>query len=428
MNTNSKKWLAVAVVGVIAALGGWLLFGGKAQHDHAAPHADSVETVWTCSMHPQVRSREPGQCPICGMDLIPVESNAQASVSAPADDAIRMSPTAMKLADVQTAVVAKTSAAKKLRLSGKVQADERAQHTQSAHFPGRIEKLEVDFTGAMVGKGQILAYLYSPELVAAQEELLEARKVQEIQPDLFRAAQEKLKNWKLGDRQISGILEKGEVREVFPVHADIAGVVDQKLVNLGDYVRQGQAMFRITDLSRVWVLFDVYESDMVWVHEGDAVTYTADALPGETFTGVIAYVDPVVNPKTRVARARVEVGNVDLRLKPEMFVSGTLSAEQDGVASVLAVPKSAVMWTGKRSVVYVKASADDGAHFKMREVMLGPDLGEQYVIESGLAAGEELAVHGTFSIDAAAQLAGKPSMMAPVGGAVTTGHQHGQSE
>ncbi len=286
----------------------------------------------------------------------------------------------------------------------------------------------MNFTGDFVKEGQIIAYIYSPDLVTAQEELFEAKKIKETQPALFTAAKEKLKNWKLTDKQIDQILASDKTIEQFPILANVSGYVTQKRVNLGDYVKQGEALYEIADLSKVWVLFDVYESDMSWIKKGDAVSYTIQSLPGKTFNGAISYIDPVIDPKTRVAKARIETANKELLLKPEMFASGTIESKTNTSNTSLTVPKTAVMWTGKRSVVYVMQTSAQGIGFLMREVTLGPELGESYVIESGLQSGEEIAINGTFSIDAAAQLAGKPSMMNPEGGVAMTGHNHGGNQ
>jgi len=355
-------------------------------------------------------------------DLIPLEDDQNAGID---PNAISMSPAAMQLANVSTAIVGKTDPVKQVVLNGKVQADERLVYSQSSHIPGRIEKLMVNFTGEFVNKGQTIAYVYSPELVTAQEELFEAQKIADSQPQLFAAAREKLKNWKLSDNQIEGILNSGKTQEEFPVQADVAGYVTTKMINPGDYVRRGETLYEIADLSKVWVLFDVYESDLTWIKKGDRVEFSISSLPGENFMGKISYLDPVIDPKTRVAKARVEHRNTNGKLKPEMFASGRVEAELTGKSNSLVVPKTSVMWTGKRSVVYVKSNSDQGVNFIMREVTLGPALGDSYVVESGLEKGEEIAVNGTFSIDAAAQLAGKPSMMNPEGGQVLTGHDHG---
>ena len=423
-NINKTTVIIAISTLVIGLLFGWLIFG-RSNEPQADEHNHSTtaesETIWTCSMHPQIRQNEPGDCPLCGMDLIPLEST-----DGELDPmAVSMSPTAMQLAQVQTLVVDKGKTNKSIRLNGKVQADERLLSTQSSHIPGRIEKLSVNFTGEFVSAGQVLANVYSPELVTAQEELFEAKKIKESQPALFNAAKEKLKNWKLSDKQIDQIVKSNKTIEQFPILANVSGYVTKKMVNLGDYIKQGEALYEIADLSKVWVLFDVYETDMTWINKGDAVIYTVQSIPGKTFKGKISYIDPVIDPKTRVAKARLEATNKGLMLKPEMFTTGTIEAKTNTNYTSLTVPKTAVMWTGKRSVVYVMQMSAQGVSFIMREVTLGPELGESYVIEDGLQPGEEIAINGTFSIDAAAQLAGKPSMMNPEGGVAMTGHNHG---
>ncbi len=407
---------------------GWVFFGGSGnnetdQHQQVSTET-AEETIWTCSMHPQIRQNEPGDCPICGMDLIPLETDHNDEID---PMAVSMSPTAMQLASISTAIVGTMDPVKSVRLNGKVQEDERRVFSQPSHVPGRIENLAVNFTGEQVKKGEVIATVYSPELVTAQNELFEAQKFKETQPALFNSAKEKLKNWKLTDGQIENMLQSGSPTETFEVRADVSGYVTQKMVNPGEYIGRGEPIYKIADLSKVWVLFDVYESDMPWIKEGDKVEFTVSSLPGKTFTGNISFLDPVIDPNTRVAKARVEISNADLALKPEMFVSGTVQAKLPKKYDAIVVPKTAVMWTGERSVVYVKTESDQGVNFKMREVTLGPALGESFMIENGLQEGEEIAVNGTFSIDAAAQLAGKPSMMNPAaaGGPAMTGHNHG---
>lgn len=413
MKTNKITIFIAAATLVVGLLAGWLIFGGSSSeenhegHDHATEASGEAET-WTCSMHPQIRQPDPGDCPICGMDLIPLEDEQDEGID---PMAISMSETAMKLASVRTAKAGTAEPAKTLWLNGKVETDERRIASQSSHIPGRIEKLMVNFTGEFVQQGQKIASVYSPDLVTAQEELFEAEKIKDSQPQLFRAAKEKLKNWKLTENQVEQILQSGIPQEKFDILADISGYVISRKVNLGDYVNRGQAIYEVADLSRVWVLFDVYEQDMPWIKKGDKISFTIQSIPGETFEGTISYLDPVIDSRARVAKARVEMANSGLKLKPEMFASGTVEAKLPARAGNLTVPKTAVMWTGKRSLVYVKSATDNGVNFIMREVTLGPALGDNYLVESGLEDGEEIAISGTFSIDAAAQLAGKPSMM-----------------
>lgn len=425
MKNRKTIYIAISTL-IFGLLLGWMIFDSASKNtSQAETHDHSEETIWTCSMHPQIRSKEPGKCPLCGMDLTPLSTDSDGDGN-PLE--IRMSPTAMQLANVQTSIVTKQKPVKEVRMNGKVKTDERNVYSQSSHIPGRIEKLTVNFTGESIQKGQVLAYIYSPELVSAQEELLEAQKMKESQPSLFNAAKEKLKNWKLTENQINKILKNGEIQEQFPILADVSGVVTDKRINLGDYVQKGQSLYEIADISTVWVLFDVYESDIPWIKQGDKIEFTVRALSNETFKGEVSFIDAVINSVTRVASARVILKNPGQRLKPDMFVQGVIKSQLDVNEEVIVVPKSAVMWTGERSVVYVKNTSSDKVSFLMKMVTLGPSLGDGYLIKEGLEVGEEIATNGTFSIDAAAQLAGKPSMMNPEAGKQHSEISIGQKE
>jgi Cu(I)/Ag(I) efflux system membrane fusion protein len=364
-------------------------------------------------MHPQIRMNEPGKCPICGMDLIPLAHSGTVSVD---PDAIQMSKDAAQLANVLTTVVTKHKPVKEVRLYGKVQADERLFQSQTSHVPGRIERLNLNFTGEPVVKGQVLAEIYSPELITAQQELLETSKTKQLQPELYEASKEKLRQWKLTDNQIAKIENSGVIQNNFEVLSNTSGTVTARRVNNGDHVSEGTVLFDIADLSKVWIMFEAYESDLQFLHVGEKLSFSIQALPGQDFTGNIIFIDPVIDPVTRVAKVRVETGNMSGKLKPEMFATGIVSSTLTEFAEDVIIPKSAVLWTGKRSVVYVKQPDSEEPVFKMREVDLGPMLGESYVITGGLSEGEEIVTSGTFSVDAAAQLEGKPSMMNPRGG------------
>lgn len=408
MTSKTKNIIKMTGILLAGLLLGWIFFGGNDAPKSATEQTTS--NIWTCSMHPQIRLNEPGKCPICGMDLIPLENNH----SEADPNALQMTENAMKLANIQTMVVGSKEASKELRLNGKVQIDERKLYAQSTHIPGRIEQLSINFTGEKVNRGQRLGMVYSPELVTAQEELLQAYSIRNSQPELFDAAKQKLRNWKIGDKSINKIISSGKPIQQFPISADVSGIVTAKKVELGDYVERGMPLYEIADLSSVWILFDVYESDIPWVKVGNKVSYTIQSLPGETFEGTISFLDPMINPETRVATARIEVKNTANKLKPEMFASGIVknNISMKGTTEIV-IPKSAVMWTGERSIVYIKNNAVNKVNFKLREVTLGPSLGDAYVIKSGLENGEEIVVNGTFTVDAAAQLAGKPSMMNP---------------
>jgi Cu(I)/Ag(I) efflux system membrane fusion protein len=364
-------------------------------------------------MHPQIRLDEPGQCPICGMDLIPLVQNISASID---PMAVHLTPEAAQLANVLTTVVSRQNPVKEIRLYGKVQADERLLQSQVAHVPGRIDRLAVNFTGESVVKGQVLAQVYSPELVTAQQELLEAAKTKESQPAIYEAAKEKLHQWKLTDDQVTNIEASGAVQNTVEITSNSSGIVTSRRVNTGDHISQGTVLFDIADLSRVWVMFDAYESDLQFLRKGEKISFTLQSLPGENFSANIVFVDPVIDPVTRVAKVRVEIGNQSGRFKPEMFAIGIVSSSLVKYRDNLVIPKSAVLWTGKRSIVYVKQPDTDEPVFKIREIGLGPMLGESYVVIDGLSEGEEIVTSGAFSVDAAAQLEGKPSMMNPAGG------------
>jgi Cu(I)/Ag(I) efflux system membrane fusion protein len=395
---------------IIGLFLGWLLFHSSGRNEIKT--VQSAETanskIWTCAMHPQIRMPQPGKCPICGMELIPLDQRSTSSVD-PAS--IHLSKEAAQLANVLTSVVTKKAALKEVRLYGKVQADERLFQSQVAHVPGRIERLAINFTGEQVIKGQVLAEIYSPELITAQQELLETVKTKQLQPELYEASREKLRQWKLTDEQISKIENSGVIQNNFDVLSNTSGTVTARRVNTGDHVSQGTVLFDIADLSKVWIMFDAYESDLEFLHKGEKLSFTLQALPGVDFTGHIIFIDPVIDPLTRVAKVRVETGNQSGKLKPEMFATGNVSSTLPEYRNNVVIPKSAVLWTGKRSIVYVKQPGSVEPVFKIREVDLGPMLGESYVIINGLSEGEEVVTSGTFSVDAAAQLEGKPSMM-----------------
>ncbi|MBG0859425.1 MAG: efflux RND transporter periplasmic adaptor subunit [Bacteroidales bacterium] len=418
MNLNKQimkqKIIIIAISLIIGIFLGWLLFRSphKTEVTQQTEEQAGKSTIWTCAMHPQIRMDKPGKCPICGMDLIPLSRAGAADID---PDAIRLTKEAARLASVQTSIVTREKPVKEVRLYGKVQADERSVQSQTSHMPGRIEKLLVNFTGETVNKGQPLAIIYSPELVTAQQELLEAAEIKQVQPEIYEAAKDKLRQWKLTESQISNIESSSKVQEDFEILSNTNGVIIARRVNNGDHVDQGTVLFDVTDLSNVWVMFDAYESDLPFIKTGDRLTFTLQALPGVNFTGNIIFIDPVIDPVTRVAKVRVEMNNESGRLKPEMFASGIVKANLDRYRNKLVIPRSAVLWTGTRSIVYVKQSDIDEPVFKMREIELGPSLGNSYVVVNGLNEGEEIVTNGTFSVDAAAQLEGIPSMMNPEG-------------
>jgi len=430
---NLKLVIGVLVIGLFL---GWLFFhqgsantAGKNETEltghEGHDHESEDPTIWTCSMHPQIKQDEPGQCPICAMDLIPLVSMSSGGEDSNPNE-IMLSESAAKLASIQTMKVAKAGPVKTIYLQGKIQADERNIAELTARYGGRIEKLFVNFTGQNVRKGEKLATIYSPELVTAQRELLEAISFKETRPSLYTAAKAKLKLWEISDDQISAIEENGEPLVYFDILSPITGTITMRMVSHGDYIKEGNALFTVIDLTKVWAMFDAYESDLPWIKIGDKVDFTVQALPGKTFTAKAAFIDLLINSQTRVAKVRVEVSNPKLTLKPEMFASALLESKIAEGTKEIMVPKSAVLWTGKRAVVYVKVPDRESPTFLYRQVILGPEAGAFYVISEGLEEGEEIAVNGVFKIDAASQLQGLPSMMNPSadGGVVSIGYNH----
>lgn len=422
---------------------------------HAAAEGESA-TVWTCSMHPQVRQPNPGDCPICGMDLIPARAGE------PTDESPRvlsMSESAKALAEIQTSLVERRYAEVLVRLVGRLEPDETREKSLTARFPARIDELFVNYVGVPVERGQHLARVYSPELLTAQRELLTAYK-SDPESSITRAAREKLRLLDLLPEQIEAIIERGEARDHFVLRAPIGGIVLAKNVNQGDYIQTGEELFRIVDLSELWLFLDAYESDFPWLRYGQAVTFTVEAYPGETFEGRIDFIEPTLDPETRTIRIRVNVPNPDGRLKPGMFASGIVRSRiaEDGhvyapelagkwispmhpeivkdhpgkcdicgmdlvpaedlgyvnntsAAPPLVVPASAVLRTGKRAVVYVEVPGRERPTYQGREIVLGPRAGDVFLVEEGLEAGESVVTNGAFKIDSALQIQAKPSMM-----------------
>ena len=419
-----KNYIIAAGLLILGIILGNVFSGGTSVNAHKEGEheyvQDPVTKLWTCSMHPQIRMEKPGKCPICGMTLIPLEDSSANSENIAANEIV-MNEEAYQLANIQTTVVEKASANKEIRLLGRVKPDERRLYSQVSHIPGRIERLYVNFTGEKVSVGQKIVRLYSPDLISAQKELFEAIKSKDIYPQLYTASRNKLKLWKLSDKQIDAIESSGTVQDQVDILSDYSGYVMARNVELGDYIVTGGNLFDIANLSSVWVMFEAYEADIPWIHVNDKVKFTIQAIPGKTFEGKITYVDPFVSSSTRVAKVRVEVQNPNGKLLPEMYASGIIHAKMKGMENTIVIPKSSVLWTGKRSVVYVKVPHEKTISFVYREITLGQDMGEFYSVQEGLEAGETVATNGVFRIDASAQLLGQKSMMNPTGAKGATG-------
>lgn len=416
-----KKYIVYLGILAIGIVFGWLLFGGSSSEKAAPDHAVvwKTEQMWTCAMHPQIMQPEAGNCPICGMELIPTGSGSDGLLA----DQFKLTENAMALANIQTSVIGKGMVANNsIKLSGKIASNEEANTVQVSYFSGRIERLAVSFTGEEVKKGQLLTTIYSPELYAAQQELITSASLKASQPALYNAVRNKLKLWKLTESQINQIEETGKVKENFPVYATVSGTVTEKLVTQGDYVKQGQPLLKIANLNTVWGNFDVYENQIEHFKIGQEVRINTNAYPNKKFNGRVDFIDPILNTNSRTVTLRVVLNNQNDIFKPGMFVQAIIDGVSATNKDVLTIPVSAILWTGERSVVYVKADPNQ-AVFEMREVVLGMQLGEEYEVIEGLFAGDEIVTNGTFTVDAAAQLQGKKSMMNRDGDKTTAGHE-----
>ncbi len=396
----------------------------------AAGQAEGSATFWTCSMHPQIRLPEPGQCPICFMDLIEVTVEQKPGEAAGLRS-ITLDEQARKLARVEVSPVVRGGARRQVRMVGRVDYDETRMGTITAWVGGRIDRLFVDYTGSTVRRGQPMARIYSPELLTAQAELIQARaaldRLRDSRNDLLRrtaartvdASREKLRLLGLSDAQIQEMEERKRPADHITLTAPMGGIVIRKNVTEGVYVRTGEPIYTIADLHHLWVLLEAYESDLQDIGLGQEILFTVEAFPGDEFRGKVAYIDPLVNDRTRTVRIRLNVNNPDLRLKPGMFARAvTLNrAGGDPGKAPLLIPASAPLVTGRRALVYVQEPGREGV-YEGREIILGARQDGHYQVKSGLKEGELVVTRGAFKIDSAIQIQGRPSLMNPYVSAV----------
>lgn len=474
----NRKHLTLLIIGGIALV--LLAFiigritGGGAHAETAgdAATASAEPTVWTCSMHPSIQQPDPGDCPICGMDLIPLADEGGEALG-PRE--LTLSATARQLAQLQVQPVERRLVERQLRMVGSVTYDETRLATITAWVAGRLDRLYVDYTGIRVNEGDHMVWMYSPQILAAQEELLQAKQaagnlgtssqdfLRETSQATYEAARDKLRLWGLTEEQVAAIEARGTPSDHIQINAPIGGIVIHKNAMEGEYVEVGTPIYRIADLNQVWVMLDAYESDLTWLRYGQEVDFRTEAYPGEIFSGRIAFIDPVLTERTRTVKVRVSVSNEDGRLKPGMFVRAVVEARIASGGKVidpdlvgkwigpmhpeivrdtpgdcpvcgmplvpaeelgyenpeeiaddvpLVIPATAPLITGTRAVVYVQ-HADDPSRFAGREIVLGPRAGDFYLVTSGLAAGELVVTNGAFKLDSALQIRAKPSMMNP---------------
>ncbi len=404
-----KKYIIYLVILAVGLFLGSLLFGEASEkernHNHEAIASNNQK--WTCSMHTQIMHLESGDCPICGMDLIPVQRGSDGLLT----DQFKLTENAMALANIKTSIVGKDMVGdSSIKLSGKMVVNKKETATQPSHFNGRIEKLYINSLGQRVKMGQAIAQIYSPELIAAQQELITSYRLRTSQPELYKAVRNKFKNWKIHDNQLSIIEKTGQVTTRFTIYSHVSGVVSEIIVNEGAHIMDGHSIFEVTNLATIWAEFDAYENQISQLEKGMEIKVKVNAYPNKEFDAVISFIDPILNNNTRTVTIRATLNNKENLFKPGMFVTGQIKGETQATEELLIVPASAILWTGERSLVYVKLHQEE-AVFEMREVTIGLRKGENYVVTSGLEKGDEIVTNGTFTVDAAAQLQGKKSMM-----------------
>lgn len=399
-----KKYGAYVAVLLAGLLLGYVFFSEN-KSDKQVHETTKHTHVYTCSMHPQVQMDEMGNCPICGMDLV-VSNATDGGLDA---GQFQMTENAVALANIEiTKIGMGNMEGNTLSLSGKITANEKTNSVQTTDFDGRIEKLNINSVGQYIKKGRQLGSIYSPDLYAAQDQLLTSVSYKDTHEKLFAAARNSSGLWKLTDAQINEVITSKKPISRFPITATVNGTVTEVIAAEGNFYKEGDALFKVSNLYTVWAVFDAYENQLSLLKVGQDVNISSNAFKGKTFTAQIAFIDPILDANKRTVSLRATLINKEGLLKPGMFIEGKI--EIDRADQVLTVPKSAVLWTGKRSIVYVKPDPSRSV-FEMTEVGLGEVIGNSYSVLDGLSPGDEVVTNGTFTVDAAAQLKGKKSMM-----------------
>lgn len=396
-------WILTLVLAI--ALGATLFGRSKdtapASGDAHAAHKKAEKKVlyWVDPMHPAYKSDKPGIAPDCGMDLVPVyegEDVGESTVEGYSN--VKLATSRQQLIGVQTALAETRSIGRTVRAVGRVAVDETRLHKITTKFDGYIEKLYVDYTGKEVRRGQPLFAVYSPELLATQQEYLLALRTAKQSPLLLESSRRRLQLWDISGADIRRLEQTGVTRKALTIASPANGFVLTKNAIEGARIAAGEPMFEIADLDRVWVFADVYESELAFARLGAPATITLSYLPGRTFNGKVTFVTPTVDPMTRTAKVRIEVDNRDHALKPDMFADVVI---EEPTRSVTVVPDSSVISTGTRSVLFV---VKDGGTFEPREVETGTKSDRYIEIRSGVEPGEKVATQANFLIDSESRL------------------------
>lgn len=409
MKTTGVKMVVFAMVLVLATGIGYLV--GLNRHQHETPAiggTDAAAVQYTCSMHPFIIRDAPGSCPICGMALTPVKAGEGGS----SEEGIRIDPVTLQNMGVRTEKVARRSLQRTIRTNGLVAIADDRQYAVTTKIEGWVDRLYVNQNGQVVKRGQPLLEIYSPDLVAAQQEYLLAtanrrRLAASPYPEIVagadrmvEASRTRLRYWDIGEEQIRTLERTGQVRKTLVLTSEHGGIVTEKKVLAGARVMAGEELLRIADLSTVWINADLYEYDIPWVKVGQAVQVELPLAAGAAIDGRIAYIYPVLESETRTLKARIEVPNPTLALKPAMFAQVSIKAGAS--TESLVVPANAVLNSGKGQTVFV---ARGEGKFEPRSVTSGLRDDQGFVqILTGLSEGEAVVVSAQFMLDSESRL------------------------
>jgi Cu(I)/Ag(I) efflux system membrane fusion protein len=419
MNTKKITILILILIVLTAAVyGGYRLF--LRSGEDKVPQSE----IYTCPMHPQIVSDHPGQCPICGMDLVLKKvSNETANVTKeetqptpvssqqPNLQEVKLSPSQQVLANVQTVKVKMKQFSGEKDFNGYITTDEKNNAYIATPVSGKIIKMYIDFEGQTVSKGQPVLEIYSPELVSTQKEYLIAldnyervsKSGNEMATDqakeLLDASRNRLTYWEFTDKQLAELERTREVKNTITVYSKYNGVVTKKYIQPGYWAKAGENILDIADLSTVWVIANIYEADVQYIKNGQTAEIYSSSYPNEVMTARINYVDPVFDPASRTLEARIDVANRNYKLKPDMYVRVKISTYK---GTSLAVPVNAVIRNGdNNNIVYVEK---EKGVYTPREVQIGYEQDGYYEIVSGLAEGETVVSSGGFLIDSETQI------------------------
>ncbi len=398
----------VVLLGLAAAAA---VFAITRAPDAVPAAARQVRALYQCPMHPQITSDRPGSCPICGMDLVRAVAGAPAASSpTPGRSVVTLSAERRAVLGLRTAPVSSAAIDRSIRTVGRVAVDERRLKHVHAKFEAYIDDLRVDFVGKLVRRGEVLASVYSPELVATQQEYLLAfrgrqrlggspvESVARGGADLLDAARQRLILWDIRASDIERLERTGEVRRTLDVVSPVSGYVMAKTAQEGMRATPADTLFEIADLSHLWVLADVYEADLPSVRVGTPAAVSLGYLPGRTWSGSVTWIAPTGDAQSRTIKVRVEVDNAGALLKPEMFADVALRV---GHGEGLVVPESAVLNSGSRQLLFVDLGE---GRLEPREVTLGSKGDHGVQVLSGVSAGEHVVTAANFLLDSESSL------------------------